>query len=131
MRNFLLVIGLTSMVVGCSSEAERRMTGEGPPPPWEALQAFEGEPLMSVGYPLERGDLATVKNELTGEKFSAALAAFEQSPLPDAYSTKQPDKDAMVKAWRDAIAAAPTAKPDELKEKVQAAITATNALHAK
>jgi ABC-type branched-subunit amino acid transport system substrate-binding protein len=99
--------------------------------PWEGLDTFDTGPLLAVGYPLDRGSMPDVKKALQAPEFAAAIEAFEASALPPAYSAKQSAKDAAIKAWKDAIEAAKTAKPDELKEKVQAAMNATNSLRSK
>jgi hypothetical protein len=125
MRNKILWTGLLLLSVGCGNAAVEQMSAE-PQAPWEALETFQGEPLMSVGYPRDRGDWGAVKSALTSPMFEQSLAQFEMSPLPDAYSDKQAKKDAIVTTWKDAIAAAKGGKQDELKAKVEAAIAATS-----
>lgn len=113
---------LLLVCLGCGSGAVKEMAGTAPPPAWDALETFTGEPVMSVGYPLDMGDLKGAKSALKSKQFSDGLAAFESSALPGDYSTKQAEKDALVKAWKDAVAAADSSTPDEFKAAVKAAM---------
>lgn len=129
MRHVLTSAFVVGLLLGCGNSELEKMSSAAPPP-WEALAAFQEEPLRSVAYPKEMGNWNAVKAALTSAQFSAALEAFEKSETPSDYSAKQPQKDALVKTWRDAIEAAKMGPQDELKAKVEAAITATSQLQA-
>jgi len=124
----LFAIAVGSSLIGCESASVKDMRGAGPAAPWEALQTFQQEPLRSVAYPKEMGNWGAVKAALKSPAFSTALDAFAQSPIPDGYADKKSQKDAAVQAWKDAIAAADSGTQDDLKAKVDAAMTAMNAL---
>ncbi|MCA9052882.1 MAG: hypothetical protein KDA75_03550 [Planctomycetaceae bacterium] len=96
--------------------------------PWPGLEAFETGPLMSVGYPKDMGAWGEVKKALAAESFATALKDFEQSELPEEYSDKQAQKDATIKAWQEAIEAGKSGPQDELKSKVEAAMSSMNSL---
>ena len=96
--------------------------------PVDPAQRFER--LLAHAHPLDMGDLAAVKNALTSQRFADALAAFESSPLPSDYSDKQTQKDAMIKAFRDAIEAAKSGSQDDMKAKTDAALKSITALRA-
>ena len=129
MRQVLSTVFVVGLLLGCGNSELKKMTAEAPPP-WEALATFQEEPLRSVAYPKEMGNWNAVKAALTSAHFSAAVDTFEKSETPSDYSAKQPQKDALVKAWREAIEAAKMGPQDELKAKVEAAITATGQLQS-
>lgn len=123
---FALCLVFASLGAGCQNAAVENMSAPAREP-WDALSTFQGEPLMSIGYPLEMGNMGAVKSALKAPKFAEALAAFESAPTPSAHADKQALKDAAVKAWRDAIAAA-DGPGEELKALVTAAMEATRKL---
>jgi hypothetical protein len=116
----MIVAGCLFLAAGCTSQAEKQMGAEAPAP-WPELETFMGEPMMAIGYPQEMGDWNGVKAALSSPNFDTALTTFEQSALPSDYSDKQPQKDATVKAFRDAVAAAKSGTLDDMKAKLDVA----------
>ena len=108
MRTLLLSSVMVVCAVGCGPDPEGTMGGADPSEPWEALDTFQQGGAMGLGYGASMGDWAGVQRDITSDSFKSALDAFEQSPVPDAYSDRQAAKDAMVQNFRDAIAAAGT-----------------------
>lgn len=128
MLRIVLCGSLVMFALGCGGGAVQKMGGSTGSEPWPELEAFEGGPLLSVAYPKEMGNWAEVKRALSSPEFAQALATFESGALPSAYSGNQAKKDAMVAAWKAAIEAAQSGSQDELKAKVEAALTATNSV---
>ena len=122
---------ILAFLTGCGSAEVEQMTGSGPPPLWPELVTFNAGPLMSVGYPAERGAWDAVKKGLQAPEFNDALTALEKCELPSGYGEKGPAREAAVKAWREAIQAAGAGSQDELKAKVEAANAAMSALQAR
>lgn len=128
MLRIFVCCALVMLVAGCGGGAVEKMGGSTGSEPWPELEAFEGGPLLSVAYPKEMGNWAEVKRALSSPDFAQALATFESSALPAAYSGNQAKKDAMVAAWKAAIEAAKSGSQDDLKAKVEAALAATSSV---
>lgn len=105
---------------GCTSEAVEKMGGD-ELAPWPELDALAGEPLMSVGYPAQMGDIVGAKAAATSETFVTAVQKFEQSPLPSGYSGKEAQKAAAVTAFNNLIEAAKSGTNEDFKAKFDAA----------
>ena len=127
MRNSILLLITCLTAIGCGSDVDKMATSEGDAP-WPALESFETDGLMAVGYPMEMGAWSEVKKALASDSFATALQGFEQSELPEEYSDKQPQKDATVKAFQEAIEAAKSGSQDDVKTKLQAAMDSIPAL---
>lgn len=127
MRIVFVLCCLALASCGCTSEAEKKMGGD-VTAPWAELDALNGEPLMSVGYPLQMGDVAAAKQAAVAESFQSAVRQFEQSPLPSGYSDREAQKAAAVQALNALIEAAKSGTNEDVKVKFEAVSQALAAI---
>lgn len=120
MRCFLAALFGLAICAGCTTEAEKKMGGGEVAPPYLALEKFSAQPMMSVGYPLGRKDIAAAKQAAASAEFAAAIAEFEQEPLPDGYSEKQAAKDAAVTAMKAVAEAGKSGSNEDFVAKFEA-----------
>jgi hypothetical protein len=128
MKFIALAISCALFGAGCTTEAEKKMGGGDVTAPWPALEKFEGEPLLSVGYPAEMGNWAEVKKAASAASFEAAVSEFEQSTVPDEHSDRQAAKDSAAQAMKALIEASKSGTPDDVKGKYEALQQALKAL---
>lgn len=106
---------LALVVAGCGNPNAKEMQGTGPTEPWPELNEFQSGPIMSIGYPAEMDAWGEVKKAAASEEFKAAVAKLEQSSPPSGYN-----KDVLVQALKDLIAAAETGTEEDVKAKYEA-----------
>lgn len=104
---------------GCSNENVENIGSGAAPVEHEALDTFEQNGVMELGYAAERGDWNAVKNSAGSDQFKSAVSAFESAPLPEELSDRKAEKDAVVAAAKSL-----EEKASGSKDEVQAAYKA-------
>lgn len=90
---------LTALILtqGCGNPGEKMSSSE-EAVTFEAMQTFESNVGMAVGYPAEMGDWNEVKAAAANEDYAAGVAALESAELPAAMSDKQAARDEVISA---------------------------------
>ena len=112
-------------MVGCGNPAAEKMSTGEEANEWDGLANFESGPMLSIGYPAEMGDWASVKKAVAADDFAAAVSALEGSNPPDSV------KDALTTAVSDLralIEAGKSGSTEDLKAKHAAAMKSIAAL---
>ncbi len=65
---------------------------------FEAMETFQSNTSMAVGYPAEMGDWNAVKIAAASDEYSTGVTALESAELPSELSDKQEERDAVIAA---------------------------------
>jgi hypothetical protein len=130
MMGYRLSVGvcllLAGLVGGCEPRHVKDMQGGSGPVPYPALEEFENEHLMALGYSAEgaRPNWGEVKRLAAAESFKAGLSKFEAAEAPAGITPEK--KQAIVDAARKLSETSSSAN-EEIEAAYRALIDATRA----
>lgn len=112
---------VVAALVGCTSQAAKKMGGEPRKlyPEFNDLSA--GQAAMALGYARNSAD---IKKAAGSAELAAAVSAFEASTPPDGWDPEA--KAALVAAYKDLIETAKSGDAEQLKDKMAAMRAATS-----